>query len=141
MGDPAKPFACRVRIGWMRVCGADNLRQKRERRIGQAIFHDDGVERDALAMVSKLATRYVIDDPFPNAFPVGVARNTNSASASMNFLISQGQATLSTLTFSLVIHFMLDLLSASQQDRSTSDPSHFFLTVSHVNECEAELSM
>jgi len=59
----------------------------------------------------------------------------------MNFLISQGQATLSTLTFSLVIHFMLDLLSASQQDRSTSDPSHFFLTGGHVNECEAELSM
>src|ERR1700704_6568277 len=33
--------------------------------------------------------------------------NTNSASLSTNFLISHGQATRSTLTFSRVIHFML----------------------------------
>src|SRR5215212_6734368 len=35
--------------------------------------------------------------------------NTNSASWSTNFLISHGQATRSTLTFSRVIHFMLNL--------------------------------
>src|SRR5216684_1771813 len=34
-------------------------------------------------------------------------RKTNSASGSTNFLMSQGQATLSTLTFSRVIHFIL----------------------------------
>src|SRR6516165_10196491 len=36
--------------------------------------------------------------------------NTNSASLSTNFLISHGQATRSTLTYSRVIHFMRRLL-------------------------------
>src|SRR5215510_14825530 len=36
--------------------------------------------------------------------------NKNSACGSMNFRISQGQATRSTLTFSRVIHFMMELL-------------------------------
>jgi len=100
MGDPAKPFACRVRIGWMRVCGADNLRQKRERRIGQAILHDDGVERNAFAMVPKLATRYVIDDPFPNAFPVGVAREEHEFRIGIDELPDKpGGSDLSTFDF------------------------------------------
>src|SRR6266849_1391878 len=39
-----------------------------------------------------------------STWPVGT--NRNSASLSTNFLISQGQATRSTLTCSLVIHFI-----------------------------------
>src|ERR1700756_1512974 len=39
-----------------------------------------------------------------------VGTNRNSASLSTNFLISQGQATRSTLTYSRVIHFMRHLL-------------------------------
>jgi len=44
MSDPAKTFPCRVRICWARVRGPHNLRQKHERRLGEAVLLDDGVE-------------------------------------------------------------------------------------------------
>src|SRR5258707_13437204 len=47
---------------------------------------------------------------FASVITFSAGTNTNSASLSTNFLISQGQATRSTLTFSRVIHFMLSLL-------------------------------
>src|SRR5437868_4717332 len=49
--------------------------------------------------------------------------NRNSASLSTNFLISQGQATRSTLTCSRVIHFMSQvlLLLASKRRSNTKE--------------------
>src|SRR5437762_13662597 len=38
---------------------------------------------------------------------VSAGRNTNSGLSSMNLVMSQGQATRSTFTFSRVIHFMI----------------------------------
>src|SRR5260370_12439013 len=53
-----------------------------------------------------------------------VGTNRNSASLSTNFLISQGQATRSTLTCSLVIHFIALFSfwcrSSVQRDRETA---------------------
>src|SRR6478609_3267880 len=47
---------------------------------------------------------------FASVITSSAGANTNSASLSTNFLMSHGQATRSTLTFSRVIHFMLRLL-------------------------------
>src|SRR6185295_15074712 len=47
---------------------------------------------------------------FASAITWSAGTNRNSASLSTNFLISHGQATRSTLTFSRVIHFMINLL-------------------------------
>src|SRR3981081_4238095 len=46
---------------------------------------------------------------FASVITFSPGTNTNSASLSTNFLMSHGQATRSTLTFSRVIHFMLRL--------------------------------
>src|SRR5215472_911299 len=43
---------------------------------------------------------------FASAITLSAGAKTNSASLSTNFLMSQGQATRSTLTCSRVIHFM-----------------------------------
>src|SRR6516225_4299356 len=47
---------------------------------------------------------------FASSITLSGGTKTNSASLSMNFLMSQGHATLSTLTCSRVIHFMGRLL-------------------------------
>src|SRR5258706_4648487 len=47
---------------------------------------------------------------FASAITFSAGTNTNSASLSTNFLMSHGQATRSTLTFSRVIHFITVLL-------------------------------
>src|SRR6516162_8838587 len=47
---------------------------------------------------------------FASSITFSVGTKTNSASLSTNFLISHGQATRSTLTYSRVIHFMRRLL-------------------------------
>src|SRR5205823_3964888 len=47
---------------------------------------------------------------FASSITLSEGTKTNSASLSTNFLISHGQATRSTLTYSRVIHFMRRLL-------------------------------
>src|SRR4029453_2830559 len=55
---------------------------------------------------------------------VSVGRKTNSASGSMNLRTSQGHATRSTFTFSLVIHFISYLYQAAVDQAHQAGADH-----------------
>ena len=107
-GNPAQTFSGWVRICRMRISRAHNLAQQNERWIGEIVFFQNRIKRNIFAVMAELAIRNVEDDSVIDlAQSVFRGRNTNSASVSINFLMSHGQATRSTLIFSRVIHFML----------------------------------
>ena len=76
----------------MRIGRANDLRQKAEGRIGQAVLLENRVERHILAVVSEFAAWHVVNDPSLRlAQSVSAGKKTNSAAGSMNFLMSQGR--------------------------------------------------
>src|SRR6267378_488768 len=58
--------------------------------------------------------------------------NRNSASGSTNFLMSHGHATLSTFTFSRVIHFITSFLQLLIQPFKAFDSSGQKLPIAHL---------
>src|SRR5207244_7713426 len=106
-GDPAQAFSCWMRLGGMRISRAHNLTQQNERWVGELVFFHDRIERDVFAVMTELAIRNIEHKSVSDFCPVSArGRKINSASRSMNFLMSHGQATRSTLIFSRVIHFI-----------------------------------
>jgi hypothetical protein len=106
-GDPAQTFSSRMRIGGMRISRAYNLAQQTERWIAEIVFFQNRIERNIFAVMAELALG--TSKTIPSLILVQSVfrgRNRNSAPVSTNLLMSQGQATRSTLILSRVVHFM-----------------------------------
>ena len=106
-----------LRLIIQRVVGVgavDDPPEQYQRRIaGQLVFFQDSLKRAFLAVMAKLDVFDVVgmaSRRFASSITFSPGTNTNSASLSTNFFMSQGHATRSTLTFSRVIHFILLLL-------------------------------
>ena len=61
----------------MRICGAHNLAQQNERRIGELVFFHDRIERDVFAVMSELAIRHIEYDSIADLRPIGTSRQEN----------------------------------------------------------------
>ena len=45
VGNPAQSFAGRMRIRWVRLCGAHKLAEQNERWIGKVVFLQNGIKK------------------------------------------------------------------------------------------------
>ncbi len=107
MRDPAKTFARGMWVGGMRIGCPHNLAEEDQRRVGELILLQDGIEGDIFAVMAQFTAQRIVNGSVPDARPIGrVGQKDNSAWGSINFRISHGQATRSTFTFSRVTHFI-----------------------------------
>ena len=53
--DPTQPLTRRMRFGRMRVGGADDFAEQRERGVGEFVFFEEGVEGHVFAVMAEFA--------------------------------------------------------------------------------------
>src|ERR1051325_3232870 len=78
-----------MRIGWMRIGGADNFPEQHDCWSGEIVFLQDRIGRNVFAVVTELAVRHVENNPVAVLGPVGLAPQKTEVSLGTHKLFDE----------------------------------------------------
>ena len=92
MRNPTQAFTRGMRLRWARIGGTNDLCQKAQRRVVEAILFENGVEGNILTVMPELTIRHIENSSVPDLRPVSFARQKNKVRAGIDEFFDQPRA-------------------------------------------------